>query len=287
MAFEKRNHHYVPQFWQKGFRGKNGSLYGRKGSKIKIVSTRDSMQGDWIYTIFDKQWNPSDDLENKLSKEEGNISKLFSRIGIAANPTTVDDRDGLCSALALQACRHPDVMGRVQRKGIELGTLLAEAHKLNEEDFVNNAGQLGVDSSEAANMYHILIAVPEEQLAVELEELKGLSSQDPQLPIQEALLAKANIYTQLKSMDFTLLDAPQGAEFVLGDTPMPQQDLLQGFSVPISKSVAVLAQPATSPQNIMSRRVATQQEVDEINKIQWNNAFEIVVGSNQAILQTL
>ena len=286
MAFEKKNHHYVPQFWQKGFRGQNGSLYGRKGSKVEIVSTRDTMQGDWIYTIFDKQWNPSDDLENKLSKEEGKISRLFSRIGIATNPTT-DDRDGLCCALALQACRHPDVMGRVRRKGIELGTLLAQAHELNEVDFVNNVGQLGVDSSDAVNMYHILIAVPKAQLAVELEELKGLSPQDPQLPIQEALLAKASIYTQLKSMDFTLLDAPQGAEFILGDTPIPQQDLLQGFSVPISKSVAVLAQPAPSPQNIMSRRVATQQEVDAINKIQWDNAFEIVVGSNKAILQTL
>jgi hypothetical protein len=287
MGFEKKNHHYVPQFWQKGFKGQNGRLYGRNASKIKIVSTKYTMQGDWIYTIFDEQWNPSDDLENKLSIEEGKISKLFSRIGIPANSTTADDRAELCSAIALQACRHPDVMGRVPRKGVELGTLLADAHKLNEEDFVDKVGQLGIDPAEAVNMYNALIAVPEAQLAAELDELKGLSPQDPQLPIQEALLAKAHICSRLKTMHFTLLDAPQGAEFVLGDTPVPQQDLLQGFSVPISKSVAVLAQPAISPQNIMSRRVATQQEVDEINKIQWENALETVVGSNETILKTL
>jgi hypothetical protein len=37
----------------------------------------------------------------------------------------------------------------------------------------------------------------------------------------------------------------------------------------------------------MARRIATDAEVDEINKIQWDNSLHIVVGPSKAVLAAL
>jgi hypothetical protein len=287
MTFEKQNHHYVPQFWQRGFSDSSGRLFGRMGTSIKQVSSKKTMRGDWLYTVFDNQWNPSDSLENALSALEGLAAALFRRIGTPGGASTAVDRDELCSALALQACRHPDIMGRGHRRAKDLGALIASAHSLSLPDFTVEMSKFGVAASEAQDAYKILFACPKEQLAQELNELNGLSPQDPQLPEQEALRAQSVICAQLQKMEIILLDTPPGADFVLGDTPLPQQDLSHGFSVPISRLVAVSAMPATVPQTTMARRVATRAEVDAINKAQWDNALQVVVGPSSAVLAAL
>lgn len=245
------------------------------------------MQGDWIYTVFDNQWNPSDSLENALSALEGLTAALFRRIGTPGGASTAVDRDELCSALALQACRHPDIMGRGHRRGKELGALIAGAHSFSLPEFTVEMVKFGVAASEARDAYQTLMACPQEQLAQELSELNALSPQDSQLPEQEALKARPLICAQLKKMEITLLDAPPNADFVLGDTPIPQYDLSHGFSVPISRSVAVWAMPASAPQTIMARRAATTAEVTAVNKAQWDNSLHVVVGPNKAVLAAL
>lgn len=287
MTFKKHNHHYVPQFWQRGFSDPNGKLFGRTGTTIKQVSSKKTMQGDWLYTVFDNQWNPSDSLENALSVLEASAAALFRRIGAQGSATMAADRDALCSTLALQACRHPDIMGQGHRRGKSFGELLASAHGLTLSDFTKEMANYGVSPSDALQLYNIMIAKTPEQLAQELNELHRLSPQDPQLPEQDALRALPIICAQLQKMELTLLDAPPDKEFVLGDTPIPGQNLSDGFSVPISSSVAVLLQPATAPQATMARRTATKTDVDAINKTQWDNSLHVVVASSKAVLEGL
>ena len=80
MRFEKTNHHYVPQHWQRGFRGPNGHLYGKFHDGIRVVSPRTIMQRNWLYTVFDDQWNPSDALEDALSAIEASDAELVQRL---------------------------------------------------------------------------------------------------------------------------------------------------------------------------------------------------------------
>lgn len=110
--FEKINHHYVPQHWQRGFRGSNGHLYGKFHDGIRVVSPRTIMQEDYLYTVFDSQWSPSDSLEDALSAVEAQDAGLFQRLHNPSHTCTADDRDNLCAALALQATRHPDILRR-------------------------------------------------------------------------------------------------------------------------------------------------------------------------------
>lgn len=77
MKFDKKNHHYVPQYWQRGFKGTSGSMFGKFSSTIRLVSSRTIMQQDWLYTVFDEQWNPSDILEDTLSVMESKDAQLI------------------------------------------------------------------------------------------------------------------------------------------------------------------------------------------------------------------
>jgi hypothetical protein len=287
MATSKRNQHYVPRSWIKRFAGTK-ALYAWDGQKVRQVSASNIMSEDWLYTVFDNTWQPSDALEDELSKDEGKAAKLVKRLSDAHYTLKPADGDQLCDFLALQACRHPDIMNRGYRRARALGELIASAHTIpSAQDFALKAAGFGIPAVAAGEMYRYLRTVDRNRLQHELEELNRLSEQDPQLPIQDALRAKPQIAQALRSMTFTLLDAPSGCAFILGDTPLPQELLRHGFSVPLSKSLALISAPSNSSQAIMARRIATQAEVDAVNRIQWENSLHFVVGPNAAAFAAL
>lgn len=287
MKFEKKNHHYVPQYWQRGFRGIGDYLYGKFGSNIKVVSPKRIMQSDWLYTVFDDQWNPSDALEDALSTVEAEDARLFQRLHTPGYIATSGDRNQLCASLALQASRHPDVLARGQRLGKELGTLLSDVHSMTLDDFKRRIATFGVNESDAHDCYVTLLMRTKEQLTYELAELMALSPQSSELPAQDAIRAMPQITDAIKKLKLCLLDAPPAEAFVLGDTPLPQSDLGLGFSVPLSKSLAVCAIPSSTAQITLDRRFASTAEVRKINCTQNDNAREVVVGPSAALLESL
>lgn len=70
-----------------------------------------------------------------------------------------------------------------------------------------------------------------------------------------------------------LLDASPTAAHVLGDTPIPQSDLRRGFSVPLSRSLAVLAVPTSTPQVVLDGCAVSAAEGALINRTQNENAL--------------
>jgi hypothetical protein len=288
MVAKKRNQHYVPKSWIKRFAAANGVLHAWDGQKIRQKSADKIMSGDWLYTVFDNTWQASDALEDELSKVEGKAADLVKRISNKKYSAKAADREQLGSFLALQACRHPDVMNRGYRRARELGALLASAPTLpNAQAFALKTANFGIPSSTAAELFKYLNTRSPAQLRLEMDELNRLSEQDPQLPIQDALRATQQITQMISQMTFTLLDAPPGSAFILGDTPLPQEHLGQGFTVPLSKSLALEATPGNSPQTTMPRRVATTPEVAAANRTQWENALHLVVGPSAAVFKTL
>ena len=285
---EKQHQHFVPQFWIRGFANHKNQIYSWDGKQISIVSARKIMQMKWLYTLFGKHWVPTNVLEDALSKLESQYAVLFKKFQNPSNNLTENDRMELCSCLALQACRHPDVMNRGRRLAEQFGTLIAQVHTLGgEQNFITEAAKFGISQFDAGTIYWSLITKTPDQLQEELNELKGLSPQDLRLPLQEALRAESMLFDVFCSMDLTLLDAPPTNIFVLGDTPISQSGIGQGFSVPLSQSIAIKVVPANTIQKILSRRLAIICEVDQINKEQWENAAKIVIGPDPNILKTL
>jgi hypothetical protein len=55
----------------------------------------------------------------------------------------------------------------------------------------------------------------------------------------------------------------------------------------LSKSLAVIGTPAGAAKSPITRRVAIQLEVDEINRTQFENTFDTVVGPSAGLLKSL
>lgn len=288
MQFEKKNHHYVPQYWLRGFRDAENRLYKITNGVISgPVSTRSIMKEDWLYTLFDSHFNPSDNLENVLSNVEGEDARLFQRLNTVGYSPTEIDRDELCGLLALQACRHPDVLRRGNRLAKDLGALLANVHDLSLEQFRDGALTFGLSHEDVQDCYPVLLTRSREELSEELTELVALSPQSPSLPVQDALRAFPVVQKTIERMELIILDVLPPNAFVIGDTPLPQSDLASGFSVPLSKSLAVLAIPTGSAQSTLKRRPADPDEVAQINRTQYENSAETVAGPSASLLAAL
>jgi len=287
MSFSKQNHHYIPQYWLRGFRNVKGELYGKSLRGIKPVSTRTVMTRDWLYTVFDTYWNPSDALEYVLSGLESEDARLFQRLRVNGYQETESDRVHLCRVMALQAVRHPDVLRRGHRLAKRLASLLTQAHDLPQDMFKARVAELGIHESDADQWYLALRGHGKELLIDQATNVLALSPQAAVLPEQESLAATPIVEQMVRSMKLALLEAPSGECYVLGDTPLPQSNLKDGFSVPLSASLAVQVIPAKTNQTTLTRRAATEAEVRDINRTQTENALTIVVGPSAEVLARL
>jgi uncharacterized protein DUF4238 len=280
----KKNHHYVPQFWLRGFRGANGRLWRREGKNVVQVQITEIMQEDWLYTVFDAQWNASDELEDRLSIIEGSAARIFKAIQDPNYPVSAEEREQLCAFLGLQACRHPDILKLGIRRCSDFAEILACVHHGTLADFIELTKN-AMTTNDAVLYYDLLKNKSEAELNAEYAEVLEASPQDPRLPMQDALRAYDPIGSVISNMKLTLLDVPLGSFFVLGDTPMPQFDLQKGFRIPLSKSVALDASTANPCRTGIARRQATAEEVKAVNRLQWENAAKVVVGPDRAVLQ--
>jgi hypothetical protein len=147
--------------------------------------------------------------------------------------------------------------------------------------FTSEAIKLGMPATEAATIFQVLRSADPDELEQQALVVLAKSPQDPDLPHTDALRAMDNVALALKKLSYELVTAPADQHFVLGDTPLPQSDLGLGFVVPLSKSLAVVAQPSITTPTI-SCRAASPQEVAECNRKQWEMAAQIIVGPDPA-----
>ncbi|MFC3182435.1 DUF4238 domain-containing protein [Cypionkella sinensis] len=284
----KENQHFVPRSWLSRFAGQDGRVLAIKdGKDVTQIAVADIMSGDWIYTVFDEWWRPSDELEDALSIEESRAAKLFE--SLHTSPVQPNDKGwiDLCHFLALTVCRHPDTMQTGHTRSKELAWHLADVRAFNDAAafFGETKQKFGVDLS-TAEYQRLLLADPSNLIA-EAEEVEHLTPQDPKLPEQISLSAVNNVATQISVLNLFLLDAPKGANYVLSDRPMPLHDLAFGFTVPLSKNLALLAMPGDGREVIYGRREATPEMVALVNTEQADRMKSVIIGPDRAVLESL
>ncbi|WP_411902289.1 DUF4238 domain-containing protein [Methylorubrum thiocyanatum] len=296
---KNKNQHHVPQLWQQRFANSAGRVYGRyraeadpirerhprRAGKARQVNVAKTMAADWIYTVFDRWWRPSNALEAALSKDEGRIAYVYDQVADPAAPISAQIRLDLCQALGLAACRTPEVMGRGHRRAKELAWAAAEVHSHADKAayFAAIRSKFGVELTEED--YDKFRSRTTKQLLEEASWIEGLSPQAPELPEQIALLGAGLVGNIMESMQLTLLQAPDPLHFVLGDTPLPDAGLIHGFIVPISASVALQAEtPEAAPKQSVRRRIASVQEVEMVNIQQYDMCRDVIIGPDPAVL---
>lgn len=292
-TMEKDNHHYVPQHWVKRFAGNDGNLYIREIDErgnvyIGIRGAKKVMSSPFLYTRYDAVFNGSDALENALGEIEGKQSLFLDIICDQQEPVDEGTRHELAAVLALQTLRHPDVLAYGRRRALSLGKLINSIKSMTPDEFMAQAASQ-FDIENPLIVYEEIHAKTQVELDAELAEIMSWSEQNPQLADTDTLSAFASLCNSIHGLDMILLDirADEGA-YVLGDTPMPQSALAGGFTVPLSKRLAVAAIQAHEGQRPqIRRREATQKDIAYVNRDQWNRHATVVAGESYAVLKAL
>lgn len=282
---DKQNQHFVPRWWLKAFAGANGNIWALRGDVIQIAAAGDIMSGDWIYTLFNAWWHPSDALEDGLSKIEGVASRLFRKI--ETNVPSEEDWTDLLFFIALTACRHPTTMKRGNELSKEMGVFLREVQDYKDAESFGSAFVDKFGSTPPDDLYPYLSQISEETLEGTILHLLELQPYDPSLPSTDALLATDQVASAIAKMDCRLLSAPAGAHFALGDHPLPLRNMHNGFTVPLSRSLALEAKPCTGTTVLRTSETATVQEVEASNEQQALMARELVIGPDRTTLEHL
>lgn len=285
---EKANHHYIPRHWLRRFRADNGNLWVREGTKINVRGVGSIMAKDYLYTIYDDRFNGSDDLENALSAIEGAQSRSLDQICKPDEPVGEGSRHDLVAVLALQVLRHPDVLAWGRRRAIKLAEVILKIRNMSREEFFEGAASL-FDVAHPEWIYEEIQEKSVDELKQELADIKALSVQDSELAETDTLSALTDLRASLDMFHMRVLDIRDGeGVFVLGDTPVPQDSLASGFTVPLSKRVAVAAwKPPIGERPRIERGWATQAEIDVVNQEQWDRHSQIIVGESRECLLAL
>jgi hypothetical protein len=246
------------------------------------------MSEDWLYTTFDIQGTPSNQIEDALGVYEGHAAEAMRRLDSGSNGSgALEDQLFLRWFIALSACRHPDTLGMGHRRAKELAYALADVWPASVAGYQQALVKFGVPADQATALYQFFRCYPEDQLLAQAEDVEFRPPNDPVLPAQLALDPETieRVFFLLGGHMVTVLDAPPGHQFILGDTPFPPE-LGKGFTIPLSSTMALLWQPGgTEMLPDWTRRQATIQEVDDSNHTQVNNSADIVIGASKAVLQ--
>ena len=282
-----KKQHYVPVFWQKRFAGTDGVLYGLTNGEIRPVAAKHHMSQEYLYTTFDENWNPSNQLELAASRFESDAARAFRTLDHPDSTGRTEDQIALRAFIAFSVCRHPDTMSSGHRRAKELALLLADVHSKTREEFCISLMSFGVDRNEASSAYDYLKPVDSAQLGAEAKEIEYMQPTDPELPQQLTVDGETieRVFFNLSHHSVTILEAPDELSFVLGDTPFPPE-LGKGFIVPISSSLALHWEPgSTEAFPGWARRTARTAELEHSNQVQVDNALDIVIGCSRAILE--
>jgi hypothetical protein len=284
---DKKNQHYVPVFWQKRFADANGTLYKLENNHIGVAGAKKQMSDDWIYTTFDFQWKPSNYLEEASSFFENQAASAFNNIDTPNTTGSIEEQILIRWFISFSACRHPDTMSSGHRLGKCFATHLLNVHSVSIEEFSSSLIDFGVSQTDARSIYTVCRDMPIEQLISEVIEIENMTPQDPNLPQQLSIDSETieRVFFHLCEHNITILDAPPGVSFILGDTPFPP-NLSAGFCIPLSSKVALLWEPGEDiklPE--WTRRMATVDEVHMTNQLQFNQALKLIIGSSRELLE--
>ncbi|MBJ7484188.1 DUF4238 domain-containing protein [Brevundimonas sp.] len=283
---EKQNQHFIPRWWLKAFADRGGNIWALQGDQVQVVGAGSVMSADWIYTLFDSWWRPSDAVEDGLSKIEGTASRLFRNIE-ASGAAGDEDWSALLWFIALTACRHPTTMDRSVELSKELGVFLSEVKTYPDGAAFETAFESRFGSKPPVDMHPILSSLPQRTIDGSILKLLELQPYDPSMPQTDALLATDDVAAVMRSMDCRLLTAPAGAYYVLGDRPLPAKDVAHGFTIPLSKTLALEASPGSSSTGARSSAEATADEIEASNLAQVQRAERTVIGPDREALRSL
>lgn len=211
-----RNHHFVPQFYLKGFakpRSKDGKLvvFDLKDRKTFVTRTR-NVAAKRDYNRVDIEGQDPNVVEGHLAKFEGDADQAFRRI-IAAR--SIDDRDDFSFVLMLIArivLSNPSFRDQRERLISDMGSMMMRNMVATPERWDAVTRRAG------AELIGDPVAYEEMRATVESGGIVATAARETLIEQEIALWPE--ILPVLEARKWTLLIAPSGsAGFVTSDRP--------------------------------------------------------------------
>lgn len=279
-----RNQHYVPQFWQRRFSAEEGGVWTLRDKQVRKRSPKGLMSRDWLYTTFDAGGRPSNVLERWSSRIEGQAAAAMSSLDVPDGVGTEEEQIFLRWFVAFSACRHPDTLRAAHARVKQLAISIVDAFNKSLEDYQLTLSKFGIEDEDAEAIFNHIRSLDEAELIDEMDDVITRPPNDAILPSQLAIDPETieRVFFGLAQHEVTVLEAPDGESFVLGDTPFPP-NIGMGFTLPISRKIALRWEPAQGESFPgWTRRLATSSEVDESNRTQADNALrDLIAGSKE------
>lgn len=278
--FEKRVHHVVPKFWQKHFSdsSKPGPYYRNTldGRNLGPVGPGDKMSGEYVYLIFDEYFRPSDELEDRISRQEEKCSNGLRRL-ISGNKLDSEAQIDIAYLLALQACRYPETLCHFMDLGRFLAIVLGDcsqfqsARELNKT--ISKSGILNGAFFSDEDFARLRSAEPN-NITMQVNSLLEVQGYEDFYNPLFILKGAVKVAEQILCFKWTLLERTN-EDFILSDRPVPTS-LKYDFEVALTPDFALkLSKPCgvRSEADIFPRKI-TDQEVRRINREAKSRAVE-------------
>ncbi|MDB5224989.1 MAG: hypothetical protein JWO43_611 [Candidatus Adlerbacteria bacterium] len=211
---EQKRHHYVPQFYLKGFADEHERVwvYDRVTQQFRHQKTDQIAVIGHYYRIEKRDGSLSVEVEQYLSEVEGDAAFALNKLD-KHESITQEEKIHIAVYIALQMTRVPDYEKRVkelQEKSIRrINKMLfssVEAAKEKIEESREELGKLGKEA-DAEELFRF---VQEDQYKLDIPR---------QNTIRSMLDLAGHIVPYFMQMDWNLLRATKGGAFITTDNP--------------------------------------------------------------------
>lgn len=282
-----REHHFVPQFWLKRFKGADGCLYGydRQRQVVKDFSPRQIMKIRDLYTLDPDGIDDTSIEVVDLKQVDNEGAVLLARL--LDGDKSAEVKALMADFIAVQVMRDPQQIADYAPMAKAFLTVLFTEAQCSEsfEDFdatlcgavpratYDYLRELGPDMA--------AVGIAKIQLA--LDSTGGL----PSSPFTDLIRDHRGldiIRAELLRMDWTILSAPEHS-FVLGDHPVLFQRGAFGDRVviPLSGAAALTITRSALPTAEIGVRSARPHEVSHINLESAARARRWIVGARKQV----
>lgn len=291
-----RNHHYVPQFWQKHFSPNGTSFvwaYDYQDDVVRQRSVKTLMQARDLYTV-DRAGSVDVSLEtDELGEVDGHGANLLK--GVIAQDGSAETRIAFADFLAVQALRVPAMVERYGELTQALILQLLEAPPAADyADFIERIqAKGGAALALDENTFNTLRAIPPQALEAFVEgrvEAVATHNGDPDIPHTDAIrdtAARLRIAAHLLAMTWTVKRFTE-PQLILGDMGVifEKGGIDRGLRAPLTPTLALFIEPGPNPApTTIGFEDGRGHEVQDLNFETAARSSRWLIGASQAAVE--
>jgi hypothetical protein len=288
-------HHYLPQFYLRGFAGGTGGLwvYDIKRLMYRRSTPNTTAKQRHYYTLTDRDGKRDLFIEEALSGIETDAAAIIRDKLIPRLTLTPEDKCALSLYIAMQHYRTPDFEEQVEKSASLFFSRVSDMAWSTVE-----AAQASLDSLEVKNGSKPAVTAEEMHQAYKSGDFKLTICRN--LSLQMMTEVAGSMTEEIALLEWAVLCAPPQKSFVTTDSPFlitPPQGWNNRFGPGTGLRIRGTRKwfPLTAerclvmfePGNVFTYRDVTPENVREINlEMAWH-AYELVIARDEALLRSV